>query len=60
MHPDWSNYIKHNTKLLVLGGVLATDPSSKNQGMLCPPTCPTDPLNVLSKADAQYPAITNK
>lgn len=54
--PNWAVLLnqKSNTllRVLALGEPLVTDPSGKNQGMLCPPSC-IGATATLSLADAQ-------
>ncbi|MGC4038674.1 MAG: hypothetical protein QM764_22110 [Chitinophagaceae bacterium] len=54
----WNNYITNPAqKLLVLDheALSSTTPSAKNQGRLCPPTCPTGTATLLGKVDATFP-----
>jgi hypothetical protein len=52
IYPPWETYMKSpQLKLLILGQPVNTV-SSKNQGMLCPPNCPTDAESTLNRADA--------
>lgn len=50
-NPDWNAFMKEKVSLLILGGMYST-PSSENQGMLCPPTCPPHVTTTLDRADA--------
>lgn len=54
-HPDWQAMMKSaSTPLLIMGETVGF-PSSKNQGSLCPPNCPTDAGTTLNRTDQLFP-----